>query len=111
MGLPSKSFWANIASERVGGAGHETSLTLCYRLHVDHDLSGDKTMSESVFFGIPNALLAGFLFLFFLAWSFLPFAVFGTKPILKEILQEQKRIRIQLEKRNDGGGVDSGDVQ
>jgi len=68
-------------------------------------------MDGSELLGIPVALILGFLFLLFILWFFLPFAVFGIKPILKEILQEQKRIRIQLEKRNDGGGVDGGDVQ
>lgn len=47
-------------------------------------------------FGIMSALIAaGFLLL--VVWIILPFAVLGVKPLLRELIKEQKRTNVMLE--------------
>jgi hypothetical protein len=52
---------------------------------------------------LPIIFLAGWAFLFLLAilWALVPFAIFGIKPILRDILAE-------LRKRNGGNQLHGG---
>ena len=43
-------------------------------------------------------LVAILLVVLIVLWILLPFAIFGTKPILRDILIEQKQIRTHLER-------------
>lgn len=38
-------------------------------------------------------------------WVLMPFAVFGTKPVLRALLAEQRRTNALLEELRDGGAV------
>jgi hypothetical protein len=55
----------------------------------------------------PTVLGAGIIYLIWLAlilvltivWTILPFAIFGTKPLLRELIAEVRHLRILLARR------------
>jgi hypothetical protein len=57
----------------------------------------------------PWAITALFLLtiLWAIAWIILPFAIIGTKPILRRILEAQRETNRLLESANHRAGVDS----
>lgn len=58
-------------------------------------MTGIEAMGGGVFIAIMV-----FLALLAILWFLLPFAVFGTKPLLQEILKTQKAILAQLNESN-----------
>jgi hypothetical protein len=50
-------------------------------------------------FGLLYAGLAILLLVLVICWIILPFAVIGTKPLLRELIAEMKRLNTLLEQR------------
>ncbi len=69
-------------------------------------MTAQELTATLVTIGVPVAL---FLLVLAILWFFLPFAVFGTKAILKDILQRQAEILAELRAIRRAGDGDNGD--
>ena len=53
-------------------------------------------------FGVSYVVVAVLLLVLVICWILLPFAMFGTKPLLRQLLAEAKRTNAILERRLPG---------